>query len=174
MNVEAAQRKTEFSHDRKYRFTLWRDWEIDELPIDLDDIHKAEGYVQFIGLNPSTADETKDDPTIRRCIGFAKAWGYGAFCMTNLFPYITPYPEKLIECSDADKIKNRQTVYAVARNAGLTICAWGKFDFAKLQSKTIVEELRRQGRKVHHLGLNADGSPKHPLYLKKTLTPIPF
>lgn len=55
-----------FSKDRLYRYQLWRIWD------------ESKPYMNVIGLNPSTADETKDDPTIRRCLGFAKAWGYGA------------------------------------------------------------------------------------------------
>jgi hypothetical protein len=83
---------TIFSADRRYRYTLWRDWSKDLL-CGMDSRPRLAGdqtpnqFVQFIGLNPSTADEKQDDPTIRRCIGFAKAWGYGAMCMTNIFAW---------------------------------------------------------------------------------------
>jgi len=67
-------RRTVFSPCRRYRYALWRKW----------DAHNPE-YALFIGLNPSTGDEVADDPTLRRCVGFAKAWGYGAVCVANLF-----------------------------------------------------------------------------------------
>lgn len=67
------QRGAEFSPCRRYRYVLWRTWD------------PAAGSVNFIGLNPSTADEQVDDPTIRCCIGFARDWGYGGLVMTNLF-----------------------------------------------------------------------------------------
>jgi hypothetical protein len=70
------KRKTIFSAGRHYRYVLWREWEAANME-----------YAMFIGLNPSTADEVRDDPTIRRCAGYARRWGYGALCMTNLFAY---------------------------------------------------------------------------------------
>ncbi len=62
---------------RKYRYSLTRSW------------NSAKGYVLFIGLNPSTADETIDDPTLRRCMNYAKDWGYGGLIMVNLFAYMS-------------------------------------------------------------------------------------
>lgn len=70
-----TDRTAAFSRSRIYRYELWRRW--------------ADGgrYVNFICLNPSTADEHKDDPTVRKCVKFARTWGYGAMCITNLFAY---------------------------------------------------------------------------------------
>ena len=68
------------SECRKYRYALWRTWD------------ETKPHVMIIGLNPSTADETKDDPTITRCINFAKSWGYGGVCMANLFAYRATEP----------------------------------------------------------------------------------
>jgi hypothetical protein len=70
-------RVTHFNLSRTHRYTLWRIW----------DHMFCTDYVQFIGLNPSTADESQDDPTVRRCIDFAKRWGAGALCMTNIFAF---------------------------------------------------------------------------------------
>ena len=81
MTVESS---ATFSHCRKYRYTLWRNW-AGLMPT-------GKGYAMFVGLNPSTADETNDDPTIRRCIAFAKAWGYDALCMTNIFAFRATNP----------------------------------------------------------------------------------
>src|SRR5690348_9819680 len=97
---EEMTMETVFSQCRKYRYTLWRQWgdvrsgfAMELWPADRAD--KSRQYVQFIGLNPSTADETQDDPTVRRCIGFSKAWGYGALCMTNAFAWRDTDPEKM-------------------------------------------------------------------------------
>lgn len=74
-------RETIFSPCRKYRYTLWRTFSLFELGDGrLTAAHQP--FVQFIGLNPSTADETNDDPTIRRCVGYAKTWGFGALCQS--------------------------------------------------------------------------------------------
>jgi len=73
---------------RKYRYALWRIWD------------KSKPIVLFISLNPSTADEKEDDPTIRRCIGFAKSWGYGGLCMANLFAYRTKSPSEMMSAKD--------------------------------------------------------------------------
>src|SRR3954470_12052751 len=73
-----------FSDDRKYRYCLFRQWDIDA-PV-----------VMFIGLNPSTANETQDDPTIRRVCKFAFDWGFGGVYMMNLFAWVTAYPQELM------------------------------------------------------------------------------
>ena len=72
-----------FSSCHKYRYSLYRIWD------------KKKKFVLFIGLNPSTADEGMDDPTIRRCSGYAQNWGYGGFMMVNLFAYRTTFPSNL-------------------------------------------------------------------------------
>ena len=77
-------RRTTFSSCRTYRYVLWR---------ELDAANPR--YALFIGLNPSTADEVADDPTIRRCKDFARRWGYGAVCVANLFAYRATKPAKL-------------------------------------------------------------------------------
>jgi Protein of unknown function (DUF1643) len=76
----AIARKTVLSACRTYRYALWRSW------------LGGEGYANFIGLNPSTADELIDDNTITRCIAFAKLWGFEALCMTNLFAFRATRP----------------------------------------------------------------------------------
>lgn len=89
-----------FSEDRAFRYTLWREWDVDSLTGCADDLPHGHQFAQFIGLNPSTADETRDDPTIRRCIGFAKLWGYGALCMTNLFAFRATKPRDMRQAAD--------------------------------------------------------------------------
>lgn len=169
-------RETIFSPDRAYRYTLWRTFETGLLPapvISGGNVAK-EGYVQFIGLNPSTADETQDDPTIRRCIDFSKRWGYGAFCMTNIFGFRATDPKDMFahqESSEA-RIENAKHVERIAESAGLIICAWGKHGEHLKRGEKFIEHLSHiRGFTLHHLGLNGDGSPKHPLYLKAATQP---
>jgi hypothetical protein len=90
-----------FSDCRKYRYTLWREWG-DIRATLLPDPHfdfypgRPDQFVQFVALNPSTADEKQDDPTVRRCVNYAKAWGFGAMCMTNLFALRATDPKVML------------------------------------------------------------------------------
>ena len=124
----------------------------------------------FVGLNPSTADETQDDPTIRRCIGYAKTWGYGALCMTNLFAFRATDPREMKRHPEPIGPDNNKHLQECAEGAGLVIFAWGK-DGAHKKRDIQVESLIAS---PHCLGLNKDGTPKHPLYLPKAATPEPY
>lgn len=135
---------------------------------------KLNQYVQFIGLNPSTADEFQDDPTIRRCINFAKSWGYGAFCMTNIFAWRDTDPEGMKKVEAPIGVENCKHILSVAKDAGIVIAAWGKHGSHMGRGKRIIEIFDIAGIKLHCLKKNDDGSPAHPLYLKSTLTPIPY
>lgn len=168
----SIERKTIFSPDRKYRYTLWREFGGDFLWSGGNKM--KEGFVQFIGLNPSTADETKDDPTIRRCIGFAKAWGYGALCMTNLFAFRATDPKDMMKKENLADIDTQHHLLACGSEAGIVIAAWGVHGTFAARDLTVRGWLHDAGITLHHLGLTKDGHPKHPLYLPKTLTPIPF
>ena len=99
-------RQTIFSPCRRYRYTLWRAWDMFN-----------PGYVMFIGLNPSTADEVQDDPTIRRCIGYAKEWGYGAFCMTNIFAFRATDPRVMKAQADPVGPENDKWLTECAKGA---------------------------------------------------------
>ena len=98
---------------RKYRYALWRIWD-SEKP-----------YALFIGLNPSTADETKDDPTICKCINYAKDWGYGGLCMANLFAFRATYPSDMKEVQDPIGPENDAWLKRLAKDAGVIVGAWG-------------------------------------------------
>lgn len=170
------ERQTIFSSCRKYRYTLWRDWSDIGGDCLFSSAHgNAHRFVQFIGLNPSTADETLDDPTIRRCIGFAKAWGYGALCMTNLFAFRATDPEvmKVEEFPVGESYMNDLHLYRTAEKAGIVICAWGKHgSHGNERGKFVKARLMEvASTKLYHLGLNSDGSPRHPLYLSAKTVP---
>ena len=82
------ERSANFSRCRRYRYALWRRWA------------PGDDYVLLVGLNPSTADHRRDDPTIRRCIGFARDWGYSGLCVANLFAFRATYPRDLFAADD--------------------------------------------------------------------------
>lgn len=148
----------EFSPCRTYRYTLWRVWDA-ALP-----------YCQFVGLNPSTADETKNDPTVRRCIAFAKDWGYGALCMTNAFAYRATDPRVMKQQADPIGPDNDHWLLEVARGAGIVVAAWGVHGAHRDRDRQIRTMLPR----LHCLGVTAKGQPKHPLYLPSDLQPVRF
>lgn len=145
-----------FSSCRIYRYDLWREW------------IGGDGYAMFVGLNPSTADESKDDPTIRRCIAFAKSWGFGALCMTNLFAYRATLPEVMKAAHDPVGPDNNQRLFEAAQHAGVIVAAWGT-DGAHLGRAATV---RLMLPRLHYLRMTKFGHPGHPLYLPKTLSPI--
>ena len=142
-----------FSLCRKYRYVLWRIWD------------KSISYVNFVCLNPSTADEEKDDQTIRKCIGYAKNWGYGGMYMTNIYAFRATNPKKMIVANNPVGPENRRYVTDISRDAGLTIAAWG--NNGDIQGDRILHLLNRP----HYLTITKMGKPGHPLYLKKDLKP---
>lgn len=145
-----------FSPCRTYRYDLWRTW------------LGGEGYAMFVGLNPSTADETHDDPTIRRCIAFAKAWGYAGMCMTNLFAFRATQPKDMMRSADPVGPQNDLVLMDRASRAGVIVAAWG----ADGDYKNRAWWVRTMLPKLHYLRLTKGGQPGHPLYLPKTLTPV--
>jgi hypothetical protein len=158
--------ETKFSPDRAYRYTLWREW---ELPIAVNK------FCMFIGLNPSTADESKNDQTIRRCMGFAKSWGYDALCMTNLFAFRATKPSSLKKSKEPIGIENTpEKLLEHAAKASLVIAIWGRNGKFKNRDEHVKKVLLSYGIKLHHLGLNKDGTPKHPLRLAANTKPKHF
>lgn len=149
-------RETIFSPCRKWRYTLWREWDA-ALP-----------FVQFIGLNPSTADETNDDPTIRRCIQFAKDWGFGAYCMTNIFAWRDTDPNGMKRVVNPIGDDNDKWLMEIAASAGLAVAAWGRHGNHMYRGYHVKKMISN----LHCLGLNKDGSPVHPLYQRADLKPV--
>jgi hypothetical protein len=143
---------------RKYRFSLWRVWD------------ESKPYAMFIGLNPSTADETTNDPTITRCINFAKSWGYGGLCMGNLFAYRSTDPSGMMAIEDPIGEANDEWLLILAKDAGVVVAAWGNYGAFLGRSK----QVRKLLSNLHYLKLNQSGEPSHPLYLKSDLLSIPI
>lgn len=180
------ERRTIFSACRRYRYTLWREWgtpaDLLNPPTSRSGRRPDRSYVQFIGLNPSTADEVENDPTVRRCIDFATRWGFGALCMTNAFSFRSTDPEAMKREPQPNDIVGRTTLYCpndewlmrCAKEASLVVAAWGKDGRHLNRESEILKMFEAAGIQMHCLGTNKDGTPKHPLYLLQTLTPIPF
>ena len=143
---------------RKYRFALWRIW------------NESKPYAMIIGLNPSTADEKEDDPTITRCIGLARSWGYGGLCMANLFAFRATEPADMFAANDPIGPGNDEWLIKLADAAGVVVAAWGN-DGAYLGRSNEVTLLISD---LHCLKINMTGEPAHPLYLKGSLRPIPL
>lgn len=147
----------------QYRYTLFRRWSTDPIR-----------RVLFVMYNPSTADADLDDPTIRRCIGFAKRFGYNAMEVVNLYAYRSTDPKKLLEVSDPFGPCNYNEVNFAAQEANLVICAWGNNKILNNTDKKIIELLRVHHPTLYCLKQNKDGSPAHPLYLSSQSELIQF
>jgi hypothetical protein len=144
------------SECRKYRYALWRTWD-DSKP-----------YAMFIGLNPSTADETEDDPTIRRCTSFSMDWGFGGLCMVNLFAFRATDPNAMMSSKDPIGSENDDWIKQLAGNAGVIVAAWGNDGSYMGRSKEVVNMLPN----LKCLKMNKTGEPAHPLYQSRSTTPI--
>jgi hypothetical protein len=161
-DVHEMERGAELSDCRKYRWILWRKWN-SELP-----------QCAFIGLNPSTADETEDDPTIRRCIGFAKSWNLGGLIMLNAFAFRATQPKDMKAAFDPVGYENNMALdlasKSVIEGGGIVIAAWG----AHCDEAREREVCQLIGKTVHCLGTTKNGRPKHPLYLRADTKPEVF
>lgn len=147
-----------FSDCQAFRYQLHRIWD-ESLP-----------YVNVIGVNPSTADAYKDDPTIRKCIKYSKAWGYGGLYMTNLFAFRSTDPKGVRKVSEPVGEFNNKWLVKTAQSAGIVIAAWGNNGRYIDRDKRVIAMLPE----LHCMEISDDGNPKHPLYLKDSLTPIPY
>ena len=151
------------SPEKLYRYVLSRVW---------DD---AKEIVNFIGLNPSIADDTIDDPTIRRCVAFAKSWGYGGLYMTNLFAYRATDFANLLKAEKEGKDpvghENDKWIKSVANQADKVVFVWGTKGVHNNRDKKVIDMFENR----YCIKLSKNGEhPRHPLYLKSNLTPIKF
>lgn len=147
-----------FSPGREYRYSLVRDWSGD-----------PRSHVVFVGLNPSTADETTDDPTVRRCIRFARDWGAGGMVMLNLFAYRATDPRAMKRHSAPIGPGNDRCFDWYCDTARFVVCCWGAHGDHLLRGRYVTALLRNSCReKLRVFGLTKDGHPRHPLYLSKS------
>jgi len=154
-------RRAAFSPCGRYRYTLWRDW---------GGAGRSPGYALFVCLNPSTADDERDDPTVRRCIAFADAWGYRRLCVANLFALRATDPAALLAAADPVGPENDAWLRRAARGAGVVVAAWGNRGARAGRDREVTALLPR----MHYLRLTARGHPEHPLRLPRGLKPRPW
>lgn len=146
----------EFSECRTWRYALWRIWD------------ESKGCVMFIGLNPSTANENDDDPTVRRCINFARDWGYGGIYMMNIFAFRATDPRVMRLAVDPIGPENDHYLYIYHEASDISIASWGNNGVYLKRGEFVANSLAH----LHCFGLTKGGHPKHPLYLKTDLKPI--
>ena len=152
---------------RRYRFHLWRGWS------------EEGGRVAFLALNPLTADAEQDDPTVRRMIGFAKAWGYGGLDLVNLYAWRATDPIDLIAAESAGMCTsggdvNDRCIVNVARNARRVIACWGAFPQARERGEEVAALLDEAGVPLECISWTKTGAPQHPLYLPRGVQPTPW
>lgn len=144
-----------------YRYTLTRIWD-PGLPA-----------LAFIMLNPSTADANTEDPTVRRCLGFARDLGYGTLYVLNAFALRSTDPKELMKRVDPIGMNNDNYISSTLQMADKVIVAWGSDKAVTFFNRayTISELAKSQNMSLYALKVNKDGSPSHPLYLAKNLEP---
>lgn len=146
----------------RYRYWLLRVW----------DDNPRKNYVLWVMLNPSTADATQDDPTIRRCIAFSKAWGYDGLIVCNLYGYRATKPVDLWKASDPVGPENDFHLESGGHCSKKMIAAWGAN--AQPERAAHVTKLLSKFGELCALGVTKDRQPKHPLYLPGALQPQPI
>ena len=148
-----------FDGNGTFRLSLTRHWDMEE-----------KQRILFIMLNPSTANAETDDPTIRRCVNFAKSWGYGGIEVVNLFALISSDPTKLLTTTNSIGTNNDLVILNAASRAGKIIVAWGAFGVARVRGEDVLKLLYEYD--IFCLGKTKAGHPKHPLYLRNDLNPM--
>lgn len=154
---------------RTYRYTLTRVWDDSRPPC------------AFIGLNPSTADESQLDPTLRRCVRFADGWGYGSFVMLNLFAFRSVKPDALLMVDDPVGPQNniwiRRSCRDVHKLGGVVICCWGtnaERRGLRGRAQAVMNIVRTTKARPHVIRYTQRGVPEHPLYLPSELELQPY
>lgn len=141
-------------------------------------------FAIFVMLNPSTADAEQDDPTIRRCIGFAKSWGCGKLFVLNLFAIRATDPKNMLSAADPEgpdnweHFRRRFALGAhedpITRDKDVIVCAWGAHGAHRGQDRTVMGWFDGWGITPQCFGMTQGGQPKHPLYLKADAALIPY
>lgn len=157
-----AASRAEYSPCLRYRYTLTRVW------------NAAGGRALFVLLNPSTATEMHNDPTVERCERRARALGYGAFRVCNIFAYRATDPRVMRAAADPVGPDNDAALAASAAWADRIVCAWGTHGAHLGRGPAVERLLRTTGRPLFHLGLSAAGHPRHPLYIGYARQPEPW
>lgn len=149
----------EYSDDEVYRYRLVRVWEPGPRAL-------------FVMLNPSTATEAQNDPTVERCERRARALGFGSFAVGNIFGFRATDPKVMRAAGDPVGPLNDAAIAGMAAEADRIICAWGTQGLYLGRGAAAEALLRKEGVPLYHLGLSKAGLPKHPLYIGYQTQPI--
>jgi hypothetical protein len=144
-----------------YRYSLLRIW------------NSVKPHVVFIMLNPSTADASRDDATIKKCCRLADKWGYGGIVVVNLFGFRSSNPKALLTAGDPVGPENDRYIRDAVASSALIIAAWGNHGKIKNRDEQVTK-LISDKYNLYCLAVNQNGSPKHPLYVKDTTLPIMY
>lgn len=156
---DVVERTAVFDRSGRYRYRLGRQWQA------------AGRSVAFVMLNPSRADASLDDPTLRACMQFAQRWQYAALSVVNLFGYRTPYPTELKQADDPVGEENDRYLLQAVEEADRVVLAWGNWGSLAGRDRTILTLLAPHQSKLTYLQLNRSGQPRHPLYIKRSILP---
>ncbi|WP_072247701.1 DUF1643 domain-containing protein [Roseibaca calidilacus] len=151
-----------YSPCEHYRYLLTREWAPDH------------GRALFIMLNPSTATEVQNDPTVERCERRARALGFGAFRVCNIFAYRATDPRVMRAAADPIGPANDAAILGSLPWADRVICAWGTHGAHLNRGAQVEALLRGANTPLFHLGLSKGGHPKHPLYIGYAVQPVPW
>lgn len=151
-----------YSDDLVYRYRLWRVWD-ERLP-----------SICFLMLNPSTATEEENDPTLARCQTRAVRMGYGRMDVVNLFAFRSTDPEALYDLPDPVGPDNDGAILDACEGADLVVCGWGEHGAFRDRSRLVRQMLSAAGISLTALAINQSGEPQHPLYLAYARGPMPF
>lgn len=154
MLISTAQ----FSPCRIWRYQLKRQW------------REGNRFVSFIGLNPSTADETKSDPTVTHCINYAREWECDGMFMLNIFAFRATDPKVMKKHPSPIGDDNDAWLKKTVKESGIVIACWGNHGSFMDRGRAVVSMIPD----LKCLKLTKAGHPSHPLYLKKSLKPVPF
>ena len=147
-----------YSDCERYRYALTREWGPGERAL-------------FVMLNPSTATEVQNDPTVERCERRSRALGFGGFRVTNIFAWRDTDPRKMRAAEAPVGPENDTAILDGAAWANRIICAWGTHGAHLGRGAQVEALLRATTLPLHHLGLTKEGHPKHPLYIAYTQQP---
>ncbi|WP_368186030.1 DUF1643 domain-containing protein [Aestuariibius sp. HNIBRBA575] len=148
-----------YSDCERYRYSLTRVWDANG------------GKVHFVMLNPSTATEVQNDPTVERCERRARALGFGGFRVTNIFAWRDTDPRKMRAAADPVGPANDAAILDGQAWADRTICAWGAHGDHLNRGVAVHRLLRQSQNPLYSLGLTKQGHPKHPLYISYQTQP---
>lgn len=151
-----------FSDDGTYRYRLRRSWDV------------TKPSVAFVMLNPSTADASNDDPTIRRCRGYATDWGFGELVVGNIFSLRSSEPDDLYDHPDPVGPRTDTELERICTNAALIVAAWGAHGSYQNRGPAVAQMLTDSGHDLTCLDTTKEGHPGHPLYQPADATPQPF